>query len=567
MARNFRPVDRDTLMLLPPDMRHWLPAEHLAWLVIEVVESLDLQAIRREYKLGSTGREAYDPAMLTSLLIYAYCVGERSSRQIEKACVTDVAFRVLSAQQAPDHCTISRFRARHSSALAGLFGQVLRVCADAGLGRVGIVSVDGTKIAANASPRRNYSEDSLARKAAAIIAEAQQVDADEDAEHGTARGDELPEPLRAGPDRAARIRRALADLDTAETGQDALFDQPDSPPPESAAEHGERHDDDQHDGEQDAGPFGPAQRGARTVPPPGAGSAATRRGRAARAPRIADALNGIEAQQAEVIARDVTAAETALARAQTTAGNKRAIAQQRHAMHPARAGRRLVDEHVMVGNAEDYLARCQVVLAEAKAGRGRRASKMRDRGKKVRRNATDPDSRLMPGKNAGGFVQGYNAQFVVSDDHLILATGVSVKSNDVEQFIPMLQAAAEGVDALGRGEAIGVVLADSGYCSAQNITAAGPDRLIAVGRDPAVKKTSGSVPPPVTEMGERLAVGTEGRALYARRGATVEPVIGQVLERVGLRRFARRGMQAVRDELVFAAIAHNVRRLAVARAV
>lgn len=566
MARNFRPVDRDTLMLLPPDMRHWLPADHLAWLVIEVVESLDLQAIRREYKLGSTGREAYDPAMLTSLLIYAYCVGERSSRQIEKACVTDVAFRVLSAQQAPDHCTISRFRARHSSALADLFGQVLRVCAEAGLGRVGIVSVDGTKIAANASPRRNYSEDSLARKAAGIIAEAQQVDAAEDAEHGPARGDELPEQLRAGPDRAARIRRALADLDTAETGQDALFDHPEAAPTELAAGHGAQQDDDQQDGGRDAGPFGPARRGGHTAPPR-AGSAAARRGRAARAQRIVDALDGIEAQHAGVIAADVTAAETALARAVVTVGNKRAIALRRHAMHPAQTRRRPVDEHVMVRNAEDYLARCQVALAEAKAGRGRRAAKARDRGKKVRRNGTDADSRLLPGKNAGGFVQGYNAQFVVSDDHLILATGVSVKSNDVEQFIPMLQAAAGGVEALGRGETIGVVLADSGYCSAQNITAAGPDRLIAVGRDPAVKKTSGSVPPPVTEMGERLAQGTKGRALYARRGATVEPVIGQVLERVGLRRFARRGMQAVRDELSLAALAHNVRRLAVMRAV
>lgn len=563
MARKFRPVDRDALMLLPPDMRHWLPDDHLAWLVIEVVQSLDLQQIRKEYKLGSTGREAYDPAMLTALLIYAYCVGERSSRQIEKACVSDVAFRVVSAQQAPDHCTISRFRARHSSALAGLFGQVLRVCADAGLGRVGIVSVDGTKIAANASPRRNYSEDSLARHAAGIIAEAQRLDAAEDAEHGAARGDELPESLRPGPDRAVRIRRALDDLDSAGTGQEALFDEPDAAPDKPRTTSNDQDDD--GDGGQDAGPFGPAQRGDSSTSR--AESAAARRGRRARGRRIADGLDGIEAQHAEVIAQDVAAAEAALARAQTTVGNRRAIAKRRHADRPARAPRRPVDEHVMVGEAEEHLARCQVTLNEAKAGRGRRAVKAREGGKKVRRNGTDPDSRLMPGKNAGGFVQGYNAQFVVSDDHLILATGVSVKSNDVEQFIPMLQAASDGVEALGRDEAIGVVLADSGYCSAQNVTAAGPDRLIAVGRDPAVKKTSGSVPPAVTAMGERLAEGTPGRKLYARRGATVEPVIGQVLERVGLRRFARRGMQAVRDELSLAALAHNVRRLAVVRTV
>lgn len=193
--------------------------------------------------------------------------------------------------------------------------------------------------------------------------------------------------------------------------------------------------------------------------------------------------------------------------------------------------------------------------------------KLRSGGKKVRRNGTDPDSRMMPGKNSGGFVQGYNAQFAVSDDHLILATGIDVKANDSEQFIPILQAAAEGVEALGRGETMGVVLADSGYCSAQNITAPGPDRLIAVGRDPAVKKTTGSVPPAVSAMGERLAEGTPGRKLYARRGATVEPVIGHVLDRIGLRRFARRGMPAVRDELALAALAHNLRRLHVVGAV
>ena len=116
-------------MLLPPDLRDWLHADHLAWLVVEVVEACDLSAVTSSFKLGGTGRQAYDPRMLVAVLIYAYCAGIRSSRAIERACSSDVAFMVVTAQQRPDHSTLSRFRATHAEALAGLFGQVLSVCA------------------------------------------------------------------------------------------------------------------------------------------------------------------------------------------------------------------------------------------------------------------------------------------------------------------------------------------------------------------------------------------------------------------------------------------------------
>jgi len=125
-------------MLLPPDLRDWLPEDHLARLVLEVVEQLDLTAIEASFVRGGVGREAFDPGLLTALLIYGYCQGVRSSRQIERACVTDVAFRVIAAQQQPDHTTVARFRQRHAAALADLFGQVLAMC-----GRVGLGSGDG----------------------------------------------------------------------------------------------------------------------------------------------------------------------------------------------------------------------------------------------------------------------------------------------------------------------------------------------------------------------------------------------------------------------------------------
>ena len=210
MAREFKAVDRDTPMLLPPDLRDWLPEGHLVYLVLSVVEQLDLSAIIGTYRRGGVGREAFDPAMLTALLIYAYAQGVRSSRQIERDCVTDVAMRVVAAQQRPDHSTLARFRSRHAAALADLFGQVLSLCGRAGLGRVGIVAVDGTKIAGQASPRKNYDEQRLRTMAAGIVAEADATDAAEDAEHGPDRsGDELTETLRPGPDRAARIGAAL----------------------------------------------------------------------------------------------------------------------------------------------------------------------------------------------------------------------------------------------------------------------------------------------------------------------------------------------------------------------
>ena len=152
--------------------------------------------------------------MVTGLLIYAYAQGIRSSRQIERACVTDVAMRVVAAQQRPDHTTLARFRYRHAAALADLFGQVLALCGRAGMGQVGIVAVDGTKIAGQASPRKNYAEAKLRKMAADIVAEAEATDAAEDAEFGADRsGDELPETLRPGSDRAGRIRQALDQIE------------------------------------------------------------------------------------------------------------------------------------------------------------------------------------------------------------------------------------------------------------------------------------------------------------------------------------------------------------------
>jgi transposase len=164
VPQNFIACDREQELLLPPSLREWLPEDHLAWFVIDVVDGLDLAPFLAGYRQDGWGRAAHDPAMMVALIVYAYAIGERSSRRIERRCREDVAFRVITANQTPDHATIARFRVRHERALGELFGQVLGLCADAGLVRVGVVAVDGTKVQANACERATRDYEQIARE-------------------------------------------------------------------------------------------------------------------------------------------------------------------------------------------------------------------------------------------------------------------------------------------------------------------------------------------------------------------------------------------------------------------
>ena len=195
---------------MPPDVREWLPEGHLAWFVIDAVGEMNLDAFYASYRRDGRSRPAYDPAMMVAVLLYAYARGTRSSRQIERACEEDVAFRVLAAQQQPDHATIARFVERHQDAIAGLFGEVLSLCAKHGLTSVGVIAVDGTKLAGNASRNANVDYEQLARE---ILEEAKAVDAAEDELYGDARGDDLPDQLRTGEGRRAWLREAKRQLE------------------------------------------------------------------------------------------------------------------------------------------------------------------------------------------------------------------------------------------------------------------------------------------------------------------------------------------------------------------
>src|ERR1700761_2955185 len=204
MAQNFIGCDRDQSFLLPPDVRDWLPEGHLAWFVLDVVAGMDLREFYGAYRRDGVGRRAYDPAMVVALLLYGYSRGVRSARAIERACVEDVAFKMIAMMETPDHATIARFVARHEVALAELFGQVLGLCAEAGLVRPGVVAIDGTKMAGNASRESTRDFGQIARE---IIAEAIETDEAEDELYGQERGDELPEELRTREGRAEFFRR------------------------------------------------------------------------------------------------------------------------------------------------------------------------------------------------------------------------------------------------------------------------------------------------------------------------------------------------------------------------
>jgi transposase len=224
MTRLFRPYTLDQRLLLPPDLREWLPEGDLALFLSDVVDQLDLTAISRAYdRADGRGQPPYDPRMMVTLLLYGYCTGVASSRKIERATYRDVAFRVLAGDQHPDHDSIAAFRQRHLPALAELFVQVLRLCQHAGLVRVGHVALDGTKLKANASKHKAMSyarmaetEARLQREVQALLDRAAQVDAAEDAQYGPGhRGDELPAELARRASRLQKIRAAKAALEHA----------------------------------------------------------------------------------------------------------------------------------------------------------------------------------------------------------------------------------------------------------------------------------------------------------------------------------------------------------------
>jgi transposase len=208
MPQNFIYPQRDQPLLLPVDMREWLTEDDLVFVVLDAVATLDLGEFRRGYRADGHGRAAFDPEMMVALLLYGYCQGERSSRVIERRCVRDVGYRMLTGGLRPDHATIARFRARHQKALGGLFSQVLRLLAAEGMVSLGVISLDGTKLAGNAAQKANRTLPAIGK----LLAEAAAADAAEDARYGDAPGEPTPRMLARRAERQERLAAAAGRL-------------------------------------------------------------------------------------------------------------------------------------------------------------------------------------------------------------------------------------------------------------------------------------------------------------------------------------------------------------------
>jgi len=221
MSKVFRPYEPEQMLLMPASLQEWLPSNHLAYFISDVVDHLDLSAIMSRYEGEERGYPPYHPRMMVKVLLYAYCIGVPSSRRIEKRLHEDIAFRVLSANNTPDFKTIADFRRDHLEALSSLFIQVLKLCQRAGLVRLGHVSLDGTKVKANASKHKAMSygrmkeeEKRLEAEVRELLQKAQEVDEEEDSRYGQGRrGDELPRELAFRESRLKRIREAKEALE------------------------------------------------------------------------------------------------------------------------------------------------------------------------------------------------------------------------------------------------------------------------------------------------------------------------------------------------------------------
>ena len=213
MAYNLIECNREQMYLMPVSIEAWLSEGHLAWFILDAVEAMDISKFYLKYRADGCGRAAYDPQMMVCLLLYAYCLGVRSSRQIEQACEVDIAFRVITANQQPDYSTVCRFRSQNEKELGMLFTEVLRLCAKAGLLKAGIVALDGTKIKANASLSANRSEAHIEAEVKKMLTEAREKDEEEDRLFGKdSRGDEMPEELKDRKGRPARLKECLERL-------------------------------------------------------------------------------------------------------------------------------------------------------------------------------------------------------------------------------------------------------------------------------------------------------------------------------------------------------------------
>lgn len=500
---------RDQLFLMPVSMRDWLDEGHLAFFVIDVIEELDTRALHSRPG-GCPGRPPYQPEMMVALLLYAYCCGIRSSRLVEAHCRTDAAFKVICGGLVPDHATIARFVVDHERALEGLFVEGLRICGAAGLADLSVVALDGTKIAADASLARNRDAEWIRREVAKLMVVTGEEEPPAASATDALAGIEPCEEISSPTGRLARLQAALAVIDAQDAAAQA-----------QAAD-------------QARVAFEQAEQGRQVT------------GRKPKKdPLVVLARAEIEHRLARERVEQMHAARAvklaAAAPAQTYKGAPFAC---------------------RIRAKEEALARAETRLAAARAAVEAASERTR------RANITDPESRIMSTKD--GWVQGYNAQAFVNPKQIVLAVDVSQNVNDVELLGPMNEQLTHMLKAAGIDDEVELELADAGYDSDANLTAPGPDRLIAIAKAHKQRAAArelgladGPPPPNATarEEMEHLLRTPQGIEAYKQRSCLIEAVFGDRKHNKGIRRFRRRGLAAVRSEWAFIHLAGNMLKL------
>jgi transposase len=459
MSKRFRVCSLDQEFLLPPSLQDWLPQDHLARFIADVVNELDLSAIYAEYeRKDGRGLSAYHPLLMTRLLLYGYCIGTTSSRKIEKATYDNVAFRYLSADQHPDHDTLASFRQEHLKALAGLFVQALRLCQKAGLVKLGNVAIDGTKIKANASTHRSVDYQEISEReqhwrseVERLLNQAQRTDQQEDQSFGVSQpADPLPEDLANAQKRLQRLQQAKTELE------------------QEAKEQLQAAND--------------------TLPSRKAG-------------------------------RPSKAEQTSQPPKDRKQRDKEKKQRQRARKNAAAPGRQY--------------------------------------------NFVDPDSRVMRDNGQKCFVQAYNAQIAV-DAHaqVIVAAELTQQTVDRQQLLPLVKSVCSTTQATPK-----TITADAGYWDTMSLLDSSMKGIeVLVSPDSNPQPTAAPLPPSAPRNEEAIRMreiltSPEGKARYALRKSTVEPVFGQIKEARGIRRFRLRGLLKVTSEWKLICATHNLLKL------
>jgi len=508
MPQNFIESRGEQGFLLPPDVRDWVAPDHLAWFVIDAVRSLELGGFYAAYRADGHGRAAYEPSMMLTLILYGFATGVQSSRAIERHCREHVAYRVITGNLVPDHVTIARFVCRHEQALAALFSQVLGLCAEAGLVDSGVVSVDGTRIRANASRERNQEFGQIAME---IVEQVKATDEAEDEEFGEARGDELPEQLRTPEGRREFFRRARQKLKGDARGQ----------------ELGEGAEPD----------------------------AETEREYEFDAERIVARVQGREGWRREAHRQLERQRWEDRAPVPSSRQERLLLAAERleDDLGAERAGNEAYQAWRAAGIAADGSRRMAPGTTKPYQPPEVPAGKV---------NITDPDSKVIP--DGLFFLQGYNAQAAVNEQQIVLAAEITNSSTDFSQLDPMVTATLAELERAGVGQRPEVIAADAGYWNEQHM-----DEIVANKHIPvliAPDKGSRGTPRKTWTGGRydwmRTVLSSEpGGQRYRKRRQTVEPMFGNIKHNKGVTQFFRRGRVKVRTEWRLHMTTHNLTKL------